>query len=466
MERKYLKDKCGVFGVFNHYEAANLTYLGLHALQHRGQESAGIVSCDGNTYYSHTSLGHVVDIFNEDVLSKLKGKTAIGHVRYSTTGETISQNAQPFMVNYFRGYLAIAHNGNLVNYEALKNKLEKEGSIFQSTMDSEVIVHLIAKSQSDDIIARIKEALYEVKGAYSVLILTENMLIGARDPHGFRPLCLGKLDGSYILSSETCAFDLIDAEYVREIEPGEIVIIDEKGIRFDRIPSENKKHAYCIFEHIYFARPDSIVFNKTVYSFRKVLGHMLAKEKPVDADMIVPIPDSGIAAAIGYSEESGIPYETALIRNHYIGRTFIEPKHSIRHFGVKLKLNAIKEIVKGKRVILIDDSIVRGTTSRKIVKLVREVGAKEVHMRISSPTTNYPCFYGIDTPTRKELIASSHSIEEIRKYTTADSLAYLSIESLKKALGKEECNYCYACFDGNYPIKFPWMEKRLENTIF
>ncbi len=466
MKKEYFRDKCGIFGVYNHFEAANLTYLGLHALQHRGQESAGIVSSDGDKFYAHTSLGHVVDIFNEDLLSKLKGSMAIGHVRYSTTGETISQNAQPFMVNYFRGYLAIAHNGNLVNYEILKNKLEKDGSIFQSTMDSEVIVHLIAISQHNDIIARIKEALYQIKGAYSLLILTENKLIGARDPFGFRPLCLGKLNDSYILSSETCAFDLIGAKYIREIEPGEIVIIDKDGIKFDNIPSENKRHAYCVFEHIYFARPDSIVFNKTVYTFRKVLGRMLSEEKPVDADIVVPIPDSGIAAAIGYSEASGIPYETALIRNHYIGRTFIEPKQSIRHFGVKLKLNAIKEILKNKRVILIDDSIVRGTTSRKIVKLVREFGASEVHMRISSPTTNYPCFYGIDTPTRKELIASSHSVEEIRKYITADSLAYLSLDSLKKALGNEFANYCYACFNGDYPIKFPWMESRLEQTIF
>jgi amidophosphoribosyltransferase len=466
MKKEYFRDKCGVFGVYNHYESSNLTYLGLHALQHRGQESAGIVSSDGNTFYSHTSLGHVVDIFNEDILSKLKGHMAIGHVRYSTTGETIAQNAQPFMVNYFRGYLAIAHNGNLVNYEQLKNKLEEEGSIFQSTMDSEVIVHLIAKSHHSDIIARIKEALFLIKGAFSVVMLTENKLIGARDPFGFRPLCLGKLDDSYILSSETCAFDLIGAKYIREIKPGEIVIIDENGIKFDQIPSENKRHAYCVFEHIYFARPDSIVFNQTVYTFRKVLGNMLADEMPVDADIVVPIPDSGIAAAIGYSETSGIPYETALIRNHYIGRTFIEPKQSIRHFGVKLKLNAIKEIVRGKRVILIDDSIVRGTTSRKIVKLIREVGAKEVHMRISSPTTNYPCFYGIDTPTRTELIASSHSIDEIRKYITADSLAYLTLESLKKALGKESHNYCYACFNGDYPIRFPWMEKKLDQTIF
>ena len=466
MIRDDFKDKCGVFGVYNHPEASNLTYLGLHSLQHRGQESAGIITSDGEKFYSHVSMGLVVEIFKEEILEKLQGNMAVGHVRYSTTGETLIQNAQPFMVNYFRGYLAIAHNGNLVNYDILKNQLEKDGSIFQSTMDSEVIVHLIAKSQNNNIVERIKEALYLVKGAYSLVILTENKLIGARDPFGFRPLCIGKLKDSFILASETCAFDLIGAEYVREVKPGEIVIIDEKGLRSETIPVTNKNSAFCIFEHIYFARPDSILFEKTVYTFRKRLGHLLAEEKKVQADIVVPVPDSGIAAAIGYSEESGIPYETALIRNHYVGRTFIEPKQSIRHFGVRLKLNAIKESLKGKKVILVDDSIVRGTTSRKIVKMVREAGAKEVHMRISSPTTNYPCFYGIDTPTRKELIASSHTIEEIRKYITADSLAYLSLEGLKEALSEDKHSYCYACFDGNYPVKFPWMQKRLEQTIF
>ncbi len=466
MNRDAFKDKCGVFGIYNHPEASNLTYLGLHALQHRGQESAGIVSTDGDKFYSHISLGLVVDIFNEDIISKLSGNIAIGHVRYSTTGETLVQNAQPFMVNYSRGYLAIAHNGNLVNYELLKEKLEKEGSIFQTTMDSEVIVHLIAKSQQINIIDRIKEALYQVEGAFSVVILTENKIIGARDPRGFRPLCIGQLGDSFVLSSETCALDLIDAKYIREVEPGEIVVIDKNGFYTDNIPTPKKNKSFCVFEQIYFARPDSILFNKTVYNLRKEFGHILADEKPIDADIVVPVPDSGVAAAIGYSERAGIPYETALIRNHYIGRTFIEPKQNIRHFGVKLKLNAIKELLEGKRVVLVDDSIVRGTTSRKIVKMVREAGAKEVHMRISSPTTNYPCFYGIDTPTRSELIASSHTVDEIRKYITADSLAYLTIEGLKKALGEEAEDYCYACFLGDYPIKFPWMEKRLQQTLF
>ena len=457
---------CGIFGVFNHPEASNLTYLGLHALQHRGQESAGIVSSDGKEYYSHIQMGHVVDIFKREIIDKLKGHMAIGHVRYSTTGSSLLQNAQPFLVNYFRGYLAIAHNGNLVNYEVLKEKLEKEGSIFQSTMDSEVIVHLIAKSHSNNIIERIKEALYQVKGAYSLLFLTENKLIAARDPHGFRPLVLGKIKEGYVVSSETCAFDLIEAEFIREIQPGEILIIDKSGITTDKIPDNISKNSFCVFEHIYFARPDSIVFNKNVYILRKKLGRILAQESPVDADLVVPVPDSGIPAAIGFSEESGIPFELGLIRNHYVGRTFIEPKQSIRHFGVKLKLNALKDVLKGKRIVLIDDSIVRGTTSRKIVKMLKNAGAIEVHMRISSPTTNFPCFYGIDTPTRRELIASSHTVEEIRKYITADSLAYLSLDGLKKAMGIDKNNYCYACFNGDYPVNFPKIFKKLEITIF
>lgn len=457
---------CGIFGVFNHPEAANLTYLGLHALQHRGQESAGIVSSDGEEYYSHIQMGHVVDIFKKEILEKLKGHMAIGHVRYSTTGSSLLQNAQPFLVNYFRGYLAIAHNGNLVNYETLKEELEKEGSIFQSTMDSEVIVHLIAKSNSNSIIERIKEALYQVKGAYSLIFLTENKLIAARDPYGFRPLVLGKIKDGYVVSSETCAFDLIEAEFIREINPGEILIIDREGIYSDRIPSDKPRNSFCIFEHIYFARPDSIVFGKNVYLLRKNLGKILAQESPVDADLVVPVPDSGIPAAIGYSEESGIPFELGLIRNHYIGRTFIEPKQSIRHFGVKLKLNALKDVLKNKKIVLIDDSIVRGTTSRKIVKMLKAAGAKEVHMRISSPSTNYPCFYGIDTPTRRELIASSHTVEEIRKYITADSLYYLSLDGLKKAVKEDKNCYCYACFDGDYPVKFPKILKKLELTIF
>ncbi len=457
---------CGIFGVYNHPEAANLTYLGLHALQHRGQESAGIISFDGERYYSHIQMGHVVDIFSKEVIEKLKGYMAIGHVRYSTTGSSLLQNAQPFMVNYFRGTLAIAHNGNLVNYELLKEKLERNGSIFQSSMDSEVIVHLIAKSHSNDIIQRIKEALYEIKGAFSLIFLTEGKLIAARDPHGFRPLVLGKIKDGYAVSSETCAFDLIEAEFIREINPGEILIIDKNGIRSDKIPGEVRKKSFCVFEHIYFARPDSIVFGKNVYLLRKKMGKILSQEHPVEADLIVPVPDSGIPAAIGYSEESGIPFELGLIRNHYVGRTFIEPKQSIRHFGVKIKLNALKDVLKGKRVVLIDDSIVRGTTSRKIVKMIRNAGAKEVHMRISSPTTNYPCFYGIDTPTRQELIASSHTVDEIRKYITADTLAYLSLEGLKKAVGKDFDQYCYACFNGEYPVKFPFTQKRLDHTIF
>ncbi len=457
---------CGIFGVYNYPEAANLTYLGLHALQHRGQESAGIVSFDGKKYYSHIQMGHVVDIFTREIIEKLKGHIAIGHVRYSTTGSSLLQNAQPFMVNYFKGTLAIAHNGNLVNYEILREKLEKEGSIFQSTMDTEVIVHLIAKSHSENIIDRIKEALYQVKGAYSILFLTEGKLIAARDNYGFRPLVLGKIKDGYVFSSETCAFDLIEAEYIREVEPGEMIIIDTNGIKSERIPGEKTKKSYCVFEHIYFARPDSIVFGKNVYELRKTLGKILAQEHPVEADLVVPVPDSGIPAAIGYSEETKIPFELGLIRNHYVGRTFIEPKQSIRHFGVKIKLNALKDVLKGKKIVLIDDSIVRGTTSRKIVKMLRNAGAKEIHMRISSPTTNFPCFYGIDTPTRRELIASSHTVDEIRRYITADSLAYLSLEGLKKGVGEDFNDYCYACFDGNYPVKFPKLTKIIGPTIF
>jgi len=457
---------CGIFGVYNHPEAANLTYLGLHALQHRGQESAGIVSYDGEKYYSHLQMGHVVDIFTREIINKLKGFAAIGHVRYSTTGSSLLQNAQPFMVNYFRGTLAVAHNGNLVNYEVLKQKLEAEGSIFQSSMDTEVIVHLIARSHSNDIIDRIKEALYQVKGAYSLIFLTEGKLIAVRDTFGFRPLVLGKIKDGYVVSSETCAFDLIEAEYIREIEPGEILIIDRDGIKKDKLHGEKKRKSFCVFEHIYFARPDSIVFGKNVYVLRKKLGKILAQEHPVDADLVVPVPDSGIPSAIGYSEESQIPFELGLIRNHYVGRTFIEPKQSIRHFGVKIKLNSLKDVLKGKKIVLIDDSIVRGTTSRKIVKMLKAAGAKEVHMRISSPATYYPCFYGIDTPTRRELIASSHSIDEIRKYITADSLAYLSIEGLKKGIGEDFNKYCYACFDGDYPVKFPSLGKIIGQTIF
>lgn len=446
---------CGIFGVFNHKDAANMTYLGLHALQHRGQESAGIASTDDYTMNSHREMGLVSDIFHADILSKLEGSSAIGHVRYSTSGSSNLGNAQPLVVEYAKGNLAIAHNGNLTNARIIQEELQNYGSIFQSTSDTEVIIHLIALSHEDSTVERLISSLHRVEGSYSMVILTNKELIAARDPLGFRPLVLGKLKDSYIVSSETCAFDLVGAKYLREIEPGEILLINKEGIK-SYMPFKKKDRKYCIFEYIYFARPDSYMFGKTVYSVRKDLGRQLARDTFVDADMVIPIPDSGIGAAIGYSQETGIPFELGLIRNHYVGRTFIEPKDSIRHFGVKLKLNAMRDIVKGKRIVVIDDSIVRATTGRKIIKMLRQYGAKEIHFRVSSPPTTYPCFYGIDTPSRSELIASSHTIQEINKYLGSNSLQYLSIESMKTALGNGNYEYCDACFSGTYPSKFPW----------
>src|SRR3990170_3580162 len=447
-------EECGVFGVYGHPDASNLTYLGLYALQHRGQESAGIVSSDGKVVYSEKSMGLVADIFDEERIKKLPGHLAIGHNRYSTTGESTSINIQPIRVNFALGGLAIAHNGNLVNAGLLKDELEAYGSIFQSTMDSEVIIHLIAQSRMANIHDRIVDALGHVQGSYSLLLITENELIGVRDPHGFRPLVLGELDGAYVLASETCAFDLIEATYIREIEPGEMVVINDKGIH-SSFPLTRAEPSHCIFEFIYFARPDSMVFGQNVYTIRKEFGKQLAREAGVEADVVIPVPDSGLPAALGYAEESGIPFDTGLIRNHYVGRTFIEPRQSIRHFGVKIKLNPVRDALRGKRVIIVDDSIVRGTTSKKIIKMIRNAGAAEVHMRISSPPTNFPCFYGIDTPTRQELIASSHSIEEIRKYITADSIGYLSMEGMRTVV-PYPMHYCAACFDGEYPVAFPW----------
>ncbi|HWR73820.1 MAG TPA: amidophosphoribosyltransferase [Nitrospirota bacterium] len=446
-------EECGVFGVYGHPDASNLTYLGLYALQHRGQESAGIVSSDGKVLYSEKSMGLVADIFDEERIKKLPGHLAIGHNRYSTTGESTSMNIQPIRVNFALGGLAIAHNGNLVNAGLLKDELEAYGSIFQSTMDSEVIIHLIAQSRMANIHDRIVDALGHVQGSYSLLLITENELIGVRDPHGFRPLVLGELDGAYVLASETCAFDLIEATYIREIEPGEMVVINDKGIH-SSFPFTRAEPSHCIFEFIYFARPDSMVFGQNVYTIRKEFGKQLAREAGVEADVVIPVPDSGLPAALGYAEESGIPFDTGLIRNHYVGRTFIEPRQSIRHFGVKIKLNPVRDALKGKRVIIVDDSIVRGTTSKKIIKMIRNAGATEIHMRISSPPTVYPCFYGIDTPTRQELIASTHSIEEIRKYITADTIGYISLEGVQKVV-QRPLNYCVACFDGEYPVPFP-----------
>jgi len=397
-------------------------------------------------------MGLVADIFDQSTLEKLKGKNAIGHVRYSTHGESKIKNCQPFTVNYARGALAVAHNGNIVNATSIRKDLENEGAIFQSNMDTEVVVHLLSKCKKKDGVERLKEVLSKIEGAFSLLFLTETKLIAARDPSGFRPLVLGKMGESYIVASETVAFDLIGAEFVREIEPGEIVIISEDGLESHRF-AQNQKKNHCIFEYVYFARPDSQIFNRDVYAMRKGFGEMLAKENPVDADIIVPVPDSGVPAAIGYSQESKIPFELGLIRNHYVGRTFIEPEQSIRHFGVKVKLNPVKKTMEGKRVVLVDDSIVRGTTSKKIIKMVRDAGAKEVHMRISSPPTKWPCFYGIDTPSRKELISAHKELEEIREFIDADTLQYLSIDSLYWFDKKSEKEwFCDACFTGKYPI--------------
>jgi amidophosphoribosyltransferase len=454
---------CGIVGIYGHPEAANITYLGLHALQHRGQEAAGIVTSDGNKFHVEKREGLVGEAFNKGELERLPGQFAIGHVRYSTAGESSIRNAQPFAVEYAHGSIAIAHNGNLVNAHDLRRRLELDGSIFQSSSDSEVIVHLLARGREPDIETRIVNALRLVEGAYSLLFLTEDKLIAARDPRGFRPLLLGRLRESYIFASETVAFDLLEAEFMREVEPGEVVVVDAKGLRSFKPWAEESKR-FCVFEHVYFARPDSLIDGRSVYRVREALGRTLAKEHPVDADVVIPVPDSGTAAAIGFARQSGIPYDQGLIRSHYVGRTFIEPAQSIRHFGVKLKLNAVREVLNGKRVVVIDDSIVRGTTSRKIVKMVRAAGAREVHVRISSPPTTHPCYYGIDTPTRSELIASSHTPDEIARYLTCDSLGYLSRDGMMNAVAEAGppregkalpgASYCDACFTGNYPIEF------------
>ncbi|WP_455378710.1 amidophosphoribosyltransferase [Petrachloros mirabilis] len=452
-------EECAVFGIFGHEEAANLTYLGLYSLQHRGQEASGIVSGDGEQFFVQKGMGLVADIFDKSVLGKLPGHMAIGHNRYSTAGGNDLKNVQPLIVNFALGNLALAHNGNLINAQVLRNELEAYGAIFQSTSDSEVIIHLIAHSRANTFLSRVVDALGQVRGAFSVVLMTDEGLIAARDPYGLRPLCIGRLRSSWIVASETCAFDLLDAEYVREVEPGEVVVLNDQGMESHH-PFGKVAPAMCVFEYVYFARPDSKIFGaNTVYATRKALGRQLAQESWVPADIVIPVPDSGVPAALGYAEGGGIRFETGLMRNHYVGRTFIEPEQSIRHFGVKVKLNAVPEVLEGKRVVVVDDSLVRGTTSRKIVKMIRNAGAKEVHMRISSPPIVSPCFYGIDTPTKKELIASSHSIEEIRKYITADSLAYLSLDGmLKSAPGAPEL-YCNACFTECYPISFTRAEE-------
>jgi amidophosphoribosyltransferase len=443
-------EECGVVAVYGHPEAATLAYLGLYALQHRGQESAGIVASNGEALISHRGMGHVAEIFGHEILGRLKGRLAIGHNRYSTQGSTVLKNCQPFVVEWAQGALAIAHNGNLVNADELRARLETRGSIFQSTVDSEVIIHLIAASREATLTERIVDALSQVRGAYSLVFLTEDRIIAARDPAGFRPLVLGRVGDAVVIASETCALDLVDARYEREIAPGEIVTVSERGIDSVR-PFPAQESHNCVFEYIYFARPDSRIFGRNVYEVRKGLGRQLAREAPVPADIVIAVPDSGVPAAIGYAEEAGLPYEMGLIRNHYVGRTFIEPSSSIRHFGVKVKLNALREVLTGRRVIVVDDSIVRGTTSRKLVHMIRQAGAREVHMRISSPPTTHPCFYGIDTPNRDELIASSHSVPEIREYLGADSLAYLSVEGMYAFTGGGG-GFCDACFTGRYPV--------------
>ncbi|OVE81777.1 amidophosphoribosyltransferase [bacterium K02(2017)] len=451
---------CGIVGIFDHAEAATLAYLGLFAQQHRGQESAGIVSANNEKLKIHLSMGQVSDIFSQENLARISGNHAIGHVRYSTFGESHIKNCQPFIVNYAKGAMAVAHNGNIVNAKTIRRNFEDEGAIFQSNMDTEVIMHLLAKSRQDSLIDRLIESLNKLEGAFSLLFLTKDCMIAARDSSGFRPLVLGKKDGAPVVASETCAFDLIGAEFEREIEPGEIVVFKDGKVESYFYQQNKQKKNHCIFEYVYFARPDSHIFNRDVYEIRKGFGNMLAKESSVEADVVIPVPDSGVPAAIGYSHASGIPFEMGLVRNHYVGRTFIEPEQSIRHFGVRVKLNPVKNIFKGKKVILVDDSIVRGTTSRKIVTMVRDAGASEVHFRISSPPTKWPCFYGLDTPSRAELISAKKSLEEIKTFIQADSLQYLSVDSLYWFDKKNEKEwFCDACFTGKYPIGRPEVSK-------
>ena len=448
-------DECGVFAVYGHPEASKLTYLGLYALQHRGQESAGIASLHDDSIICRKAMGHVADVFTTSVLAELKGDAAIGHTRYSTSGDTIVLNAQPFNVMCNKGPIAVAHNGNITNAINLRNELEADGSIFQATSDTEVILHLVARSREKTMAGALRDALLQLEGAFSLVFLAENRLIVARDPHGFRPLAFGQLELSggkiaYVFASETCAFDLIGAVYISDVEPGEMVIVGPEGVTRERYaPFADKAH--CVFEHVYFARPDSLVFGKSIAKSRERMGRLLAKHCPADADIVVPVPDSGVSAALGFAEASNLPFRHALIRNHYVGRTFIEPSQTIRDFGVKLKLNPVRHMLEGKRVVLVDDSLVRGTTSRKIVRMVRSAGAKEVHLRISCPPTISPCFYGVDTPNKGELIAANNDMEGIRRFTEADTVGYLPLSALSEAVEDDKQEYCYACYTGNYP---------------
>ncbi len=446
------KDECGVFGIHGHSEAARIAYLGLYALQHRGQESAGICTAQGGEQFVHRAMGLVSDVFNEKVLDRLPGRHAIGHVRYSTTGESLLRNAQPFCANTDGGPVAIAHNGNLVNAGSVRRELEGRGAIFSTTADSEVIVHLLARSREATLEERLIDALSRVKGAFSLVMQTHDGLVAVRDPHGFRPLVLGQLDGAWVVASETCALDLIGARVERHLDPGEVLVIRRGRLRTLRPFPKPEREAFCIFEYIYFARPDSNLQGGNVYAYRKELGRALAREHPVKADMVVPLLDSGSAAALGFAEESGIPYETAIIRNHFVGRTFIEPAQSIRDFGVKIKHNPIRGILQGKRVVLVDDSIIRGTTLLKISNLIRQAGAREVHVRISAPPTKAPCFYGIDMPTRGELIASGRGLDEVREAIGADTLGYVSVEGLRVMSEQLKHGHCDACFSDEYPV--------------
>jgi amidophosphoribosyltransferase len=454
-----LREECGVVAIHGHPDAARQTYLGLYALQHRGQESAGIATADGTSLSNIKGMGLVADIFTEEVLAKLNGNMAIGHTRYSTTGDSALLNAQPIRVDSTKGLIAIAHNGNLVNLGNVRAKLEREGAFFQTTSDSEIIVQLIAHSREGTLVDAIADSLRQVDGAFSIVMMTRDRIFAARDPRGFRPLSMGRItnpDGpdTIVFASETCAFDLLRAKFERDVQPGELVMVTRDGVT-SRQYSTGIPQSSCIFEHVYFARPDSKIFNRWVQESREEMGRQLVRESHVDADLVVPVPDSGVTAAIGYAAESGLPFRFGLIRNHYVGRTFIEPEQRVRDFGVKLKLNPVRNLLEGKRIILVDDSIIRGTTSRKIVRMVRAAGAKEVHLRISCPPTISPCFYGVDTPRKKDLIAANNSIEEIRRYIEADSLAYLSLEGLQKACdGGEGNRYCIACYTGDYPTQW------------
>ncbi|MCX7927335.1 MAG: amidophosphoribosyltransferase [Candidatus Omnitrophica bacterium] len=448
------REYCGIFGIWGHSKASWLAYLGLFALQHRGQEAAGIVVNNSGILNGYKATGLVNDVFQEEILQRLKGKAAVGHVRYSTTGASVLKNAQPLLIDDAYGSVCIAHNGNLVNSLMLRKELEQQGSIFQTTTDSEIIIHLMAKVRSQDIIKRLSSALQKTQGAYSLVLMNENNLIGVRDPLGFRPLCLGKLNRAYCLASETCAFDLIGARFIREVSPGEIVVINDKGIKSYQMPSPPQRHAFCIFEHVYFARPDSFIFGENVHQLRRKLGIQLAREHPVKADCVIPVPDSGYSAALGYAQEAGLPIEMGIIRNHYVGRTFIQPFQGERQLSVRIKFNLLKEVLRGKRIVVVDDSIVRGTTSKIRMRTLRQAGVKEVHLRISCPPHRFACFYGIDFHRPEELIANRlDTIEKIRQYLEVDSLGYLSLEGMLKCLVYEKKHYCTACWSGQYPVK-------------